>query len=149
MFMTVVGKNLARLGVATQSSTSSNGLAQYAIDGNLDGDFKHHSCARTSESTNPWWKVTFKDEILLHQIIITNRADCCGTFLSSVIGANTVVPMCPSFSWLGVGYVLYVNPNLILGLVVVINYVNAIIIALTWSSVHIVECIGLSMWFQH
>ena len=97
MFMTVVGKNLARQGVATQSSTSSNGLARYAIDGNADGDFMHHSCSHTSESTNPWWKVTFKDEILLDHIIITNRADCCGTFLSSVIAANSVVPMSPSF----------------------------------------------------
>ena len=96
--MTVVGKNLARLGVATQSSTSSNGHARYAIDGNLDGVFSHHSCTHTSASTNPWWKVTFNDEILFHEVIITNRADCRGTFLSSVIAADSVIPMYSMFS---------------------------------------------------
>ena len=96
--MTVVGKNLARLGVATQSSTSSKGHARNAIDGNLDGVFSHNSCTLTSASTNPWWKVTFNDLILFHEVIVTNRADCCGTILSNVIAANSAIPIYSSFS---------------------------------------------------
>ena len=145
--MTVVGKNLARQGVATQSSTSANGQARYAIDGNLDGNFDHHSCTHTSPSTNPWWQVTFNNELLLREVIITNRADCCGTCLSSVTLANTVIPIYPGLSLLGVGYVLYVQPILILDLLVVINYVNAIVLALPWRSVYVFECIGLSTWY--
>ena len=98
MLMTVVGANIARQGVATQSSTSSNGHARYAIDGTVDGVFNHHSCTHTSPSTNPWWQVTFNDEVLLDEVIITNRADCCGTFLRSVIVADSVIPIYTSFS---------------------------------------------------
>ena len=87
--MTVVGTNLARLGVATQSSTLANGPARYAIDGNVDGVYSHHSCTYTTPSTNPWWKLTFSDEVLLDEVIITNRADCCGTCLSCAIVVNT------------------------------------------------------------
>ena len=80
MFPTVLASNIGTDGKATQSSTERNGHARYAIDGNVDGDFSHHSCSFTAAGPDPWWKVTFKDKALVFLVIITNRADCCGKF---------------------------------------------------------------------
>ena len=79
--MTVVGTNIARQGVATQTrkySLKAKGFAAYAIDGNTDGIFAKGSCMHTEPVSDPWWKVTFMDDILVTDVIITNRADCCG-----------------------------------------------------------------------
>ena len=79
--MAVVGTNIARQGVATQSQVpllKAKGAARYAIDGNTDGIFAKRSCTQTSRVNDPWWMVTFTDDILMTDVIITNRADCCG-----------------------------------------------------------------------
>ena len=78
MFPTVLASNIGPEGTATQSSTDSNGHATYAIDRNVDGHFSHRSCTLTAAGADPWWKVTFKDKVLVFLVIITNRADCCG-----------------------------------------------------------------------
>ena len=79
-FMTETAANIARQGKATQSYTKSHYSARYAIDGNADGDFNHNSCTKTHLCIEPWWKVTFEDYVLVEEVIVTNRADCCGKF---------------------------------------------------------------------
>ena len=76
--MTAVGTNVALEGSATQSSSYYNNKAQWAIDGNTDGVYDHRSCTHTKKEKNPWWMVTFRKKIMVYEVIITNRADCCG-----------------------------------------------------------------------
>ena len=77
LLLVALGKNFARYGFATQSS-SSNSDAQRAIDGKIDGFFPHHSCTLTYKDYTPWWTVYFKQIILVRNVIIHNRNDCCG-----------------------------------------------------------------------
>ena len=70
--------NLALEGIASQSSQHGRGYARKAIDGNTDGNFFHGSCTHTSDNNDPWWMITFKNMILVDEVIIANRADCCG-----------------------------------------------------------------------
>ena len=70
---------------------SRRSYARYAIDGNTDGDMEHWSCSRTLFTTDPWWKVTFTDDILATDVIIINRADCCGEFSIGVVIVNTTI----------------------------------------------------------
>ena len=59
---------------------------EFAIDGNIDGHMKHKSCIRTYDYEDyPWWKVSFHYEVLVREVTIVNRADCCGKFLNEVI----------------------------------------------------------------
>ena len=73
-FSEVVGKNLAREGIATQSTTSRGYSASFAIDGNADSNFDHSSCSKTNLVTRPWWMVTFKNLVLVQEVLIVNRA---------------------------------------------------------------------------
>ena len=102
LFFTVEGTNIALQGNATQVSTAiwPTSYAKYAIDGNLDGNRFHRSCALSNSSKDPWWKVTFTEDILATVVIITNRADCCGAFLNSVIVVNKSFPKYPNLSLL-------------------------------------------------
>ena len=70
--------NLALEGIASQSSQYGSGYARKAIDGKTDGNFSHGSCTHTSHNNDPWWMITFKNMILVNEVIIANRADCCG-----------------------------------------------------------------------
>uniref|UniRef100_A0A3B4CUL5 Fucolectin tachylectin-4 pentraxin-1 domain-containing protein n=1 Tax=Pygocentrus nattereri TaxID=42514 RepID=A0A3B4CUL5_PYGNA len=75
-------KNLALYGKATQSSLIGNpwgalGHAYNAIDGNIDSDYNHGSCAATETQENPWWRLDLLDEYTVTSITITNRGDCC------------------------------------------------------------------------
>ena len=71
-------KNLALKGIASQSSIYGTNSAQRAIDGNAGGNLHMNSCTYTGFDNNPWWMVTFKKKILVDEVIIANRADCCG-----------------------------------------------------------------------
>ena len=76
MFLTDNGINYARGGFATSLSVRSDG--HKAIDGKADGDFKHGSCTRTGVKYQPWWQVYLTKQISVREVVITNRADCCG-----------------------------------------------------------------------
>ena len=79
-------RNIALNGNATQVSTRAGTKPEFAIDGNIDGDMSHKSCIRTDTYQDyPWWKVTFKYHILVREVIIVNRALCCGKLLNCVI----------------------------------------------------------------
>ena len=86
-----VGKNLSPGGTATQSSSINNrrytGTAELAIDENTDDNFNKFSCSRTDEEKEPWWKVTFKYDIIVSEVLIVNR-DSHGKCFVSVIVCN-------------------------------------------------------------
>ena len=79
------GRNFARHGVATASSTALKGYPGNAIDGNIDDNFRHGSCTRTKPEWHPWWKVTFEYEIYFSEIIVVNRGDCCGKWSNCLV----------------------------------------------------------------
>ncbi|XP_077987409.1 fucolectin-6-like [Glandiceps talaboti] len=63
---------------ATQSSHHGDGSAIRAIDGDKSSDYADRSCTHTELEYEPWWKVDLNDEYHVIEVIITNRADCCG-----------------------------------------------------------------------
>jgi len=84
-----LGKNLAPGGTTTQSSTYKDKtvecMAEWAINGNTDDLYDDHTCSHTNEENEPWWKVTFNYDILVREVLIINRGDCCGKCLIHVI----------------------------------------------------------------
>jgi putative heme-binding domain-containing protein len=70
------GKNVARQGKATQSSTAHGGDASKAIDGNTSGKYGDGGQTHTEENVpNPWWEVDLKSEYPIDSIVIWNRTD--------------------------------------------------------------------------
>ena len=88
---TDVGKNLAPGGTATQSSEINNAVyastAELAIQGNADDHFERNSCSHTDKQYEPWWKVTFKYDIIVSEVLIVNR-DTSGKVLVNVLFSN-------------------------------------------------------------
>jgi len=82
-FVIELWKNLAIDGTAKQSSTYENSTAHRANDGNPDSNYYHGSCSHTWYETDPWWTVTFKRLVLVNEVILVNRGDCCGKFTDS------------------------------------------------------------------
>jgi hypothetical protein len=69
-------ENIALEGEATQSSTSNDGKAARAIDGNTDGDFnKAKSTTHTETSTDPWWELDFGSMRAIDRVVLWNRTD--------------------------------------------------------------------------
>ena len=71
-------------GTAMQSSTLGKYDARLAIDGNPDANYRHGSCIRTKIQDDPWWRVMFKRLVLVKEVIIVNRAHCCGKLLDGL-----------------------------------------------------------------
>ena len=76
--VTAMGTNFAHHGITKASSFVENGDPQHAVDGKPDGDFGHGSCTLSTGEHEPWWRVYFTKWILVREVVITNRADCCG-----------------------------------------------------------------------
>ena len=70
-----VGKNVARAGHATQSSTDYEAEAKRAIDDKTDGDFKKNTTTHTANSKDPWWELDLTSELPIEQIVVWNRTD--------------------------------------------------------------------------
>ena len=69
-------QNLARTGKATQSSTSHDGRAELAIDGNNGGDyFAAKSTTHTNTEDDPWWELDLGEEKAVERIVVWNRTD--------------------------------------------------------------------------
>lgn len=83
--------NVALDGVASQSSTSHNGVANRAIDGNTSGIWSDGSVTHTTGNSgngtpNPFWIVDLGEEFLIDSVSIWNRTDsCCTTRLDDAI----------------------------------------------------------------
>ncbi|MBY0524974.1 MAG: HEAT repeat domain-containing protein [Gemmataceae bacterium] len=70
------GRNVARQGKASQSSTSNGGDAVKAIDGNTSGRFADGGQTHTAENTdNPWWEVDLGGEVPIQSVVLFNRTD--------------------------------------------------------------------------
>lgn len=70
------GKNVARQGKASQSTTGYGGDASRAIDGNKSGSYNDGGQTHTAENgTNPWWEVDLGKEFPIESIVIYNRTD--------------------------------------------------------------------------
>ena len=70
------GRNVARQGKASQSSTSNGGEASRAIDGNTSGNYNDGGETHSEENTaNPWWQVDLGAEHPITSIAIFNRTD--------------------------------------------------------------------------
>lgn len=70
------GKNVARTGTATQSSTDYGGDAARAVDGNPDGNyFSSNSVTHTRAETDPWWQVELAADTPIEEIRLYNRTD--------------------------------------------------------------------------
>lgn len=67
------GVNVAVNGTAAQSTTDYEGPAQYAIDGNTDGEFEKKSVTHTAMSDNPWWEVDLGGNKAIERLKIWNR----------------------------------------------------------------------------
>ncbi len=67
------GTNVTLAGKATQSSTDYAGPAEYAIDGNTDGQFENKSVTHTAMSDNPWWEVDLGGDTAIERLTIWNR----------------------------------------------------------------------------
>ena len=80
---TVLLDNLARGRPALQSSTA-NGAAGRAVDGNPDGDAGRGSVASTQAQANPWWQVDLGRAHTLDVIRLWNRTDCCAADLGNL-----------------------------------------------------------------
>ena len=75
--------NVARYGLASQSSTAHNGFAARAIDGNPDGVWTNSSVTHTDSLPDSWWEVDLGGPRVLEEIVLHNRADCCWDRLSN------------------------------------------------------------------
>jgi hypothetical protein len=70
------GKNVARTGKASQSSTAYGGDAPRGIDGNTNGDYYGgNSVTHTAEQENPWWEVDLGSVQPIERVVVWNRTD--------------------------------------------------------------------------
>ena len=79
------GRNVARQGKASQSSSSNGGDAAKAIDGNKSGTYGDGGQTHSREGEdNPWWEVDLGTEYPIESVTIYNRTDgALGTRLSN------------------------------------------------------------------
>ncbi|KAG8547782.1 hypothetical protein GDO81_027520 [Engystomops pustulosus] len=76
-------KNVALQGRPTQSSNAGwLSTGQNAIDGNTDSLYLHGSCFSTNFELSPWWRLDLLKSYKISHILITNRGDCCETFIN-------------------------------------------------------------------
>ncbi len=70
------GRNVARRGKASQSSTANGGDAAKAIDGNTSGTYSAGGQTHSSENTDsPWWEVDLGAELPVDYVLVYNRTD--------------------------------------------------------------------------
>ncbi len=68
-------ENLATKGKASQVSTGFGGPANYANDGNTNGNYTGKSVSHTAQANDPWWEIDLGKEVPVSQIAIWNRTD--------------------------------------------------------------------------
>jgi len=72
--------NYALNGTATQSTMDWGGVPENGINGNL-GDFTHTA----ADDPNMWWEVDLGEDFELKEIVVYNRASCCGERLDGAV----------------------------------------------------------------
>ena len=74
--------NLALGKNASQSTTTNNGVASRAVDGNTSGIWNQGSVTHTANSFQPWWQVDLGTQADIQSITLHNRTNCCTARLS-------------------------------------------------------------------
>ncbi len=70
------GRNVARQGKASQSTTAHGGDAARAIDGKKGGSFGDAGQTHTAEnSKSPWWELDLGEELPIESVSVFNRSD--------------------------------------------------------------------------
>ncbi len=81
--------NLALKKPAFQSSEYLWGSPERATDGNSDTDFYKESCSHTGLSDldfdEAWFVIDLEESYKVSKVVITNRGDCCGEYLSNEV----------------------------------------------------------------
>ena len=86
------GKNIASKGRATQSSTTSGGTAQRAVDGRTDGKYDAGTSTHTSGAdAKTWWELDLQSEQPLDAITVWTRTDENGKFTGRLAGFELVI----------------------------------------------------------
>ena len=82
-------QNIAKQGIATQSSTDFGGTPERAIDGNTNGHyFEANSVTHSvADSTDPWWEVDLKSVQSIERIAVWNRTDGGAGIMERLKGA--------------------------------------------------------------
>ncbi|RXN04507.1 putative fucolectin-like protein [Labeo rohita] len=70
-------ENLARKGIAAQSTIFGDLIAHRAIDGGKDISMTSSSCAATYLEARPWWRLDLQAEFRVSIVVVTYREDCC------------------------------------------------------------------------
>ncbi len=82
--LTVTGVNIARWGVASQSTVGWDGLPSKAIDGNTSGVFPEGSITHTGQGDpTPWLEIHLFGPSFVESIALWNRTDCCSERLTN------------------------------------------------------------------
>ena len=80
------GINIARFGQAFQSSTSYDGVASRAINGDISGNWYKDGVTHTTTGRMPqWWSLEFAEPTTVSEIRVYNRTDCCGSRLEGAL----------------------------------------------------------------
>ena len=86
------GKNVAKEGTASQSSTAHGGVAERAIDGNKDADWGKGGQTHTKENEpNPWWEIDLGSNHEVETVHLWSRqgfADRLGDFTLKLLDEN-------------------------------------------------------------
>ncbi|MAQ91021.1 MAG: dehydrogenase [Rhodopirellula sp.] len=85
------GQNIALKKKASQSSTDFGGAASRAVDGNTSGQYGSNSLTHTSSQTNPFWEVDLGQEFPIDSVVIWNRTENNGEYVSRLNGFTLVV----------------------------------------------------------
>ena len=86
------GQNIAQKGRATQSSTTSGGAAQRAVDGRTDGKYGAGTSTHTSGTdAQTWWEVDLQSEQPLDAVTVWTRTDENKKYAERLAGFQLVV----------------------------------------------------------
>jgi len=76
--------NVAMGGTASQSSISSGGSPERAIDGRVTGQWSENSTTHTTSAADQWWQVDLGSTVSdITSISLWNRTDCCSDRLTN------------------------------------------------------------------
>lgn len=71
----VSGENIALKARATQSSTATNGAADHATDGGVNGNYLFRFGSQTLRTRDPWWELDLGREVPVDRVVVWNRTD--------------------------------------------------------------------------
>ncbi|XP_032364803.1 uncharacterized protein LOC116679225 isoform X2 [Etheostoma spectabile] len=105
------GLNIARGGIAAQSSLYENEVPERAIDGSRASHLQQGSCSATNNNLKPWWRLDLLKTHQINTVTITNRGDCCHERLNgaeirignSLHDNGNLNPRCAVISSMGAG----------------------------------------------